>query len=754
MIDVPDRAAQERGNRPAGAWLLVALLGIALSVAADMMSYGYTTAQAEQRFADVVDYVATQSLSYDAFNSAYTTKNLIRVMEIAGETARDTERDGSVDNATLEQYADQFNVSALIVTDASGNLVSESSTDGVGYESIATYLKEAPVLEVAAHPLKSYTARITLSDDSVADIGCVTRRDDEGIVVAVRHQSAKAVASNTLKLQSLLGGYETNDSGNIVIESDGKVVATNAVEPTILGVFDLPASDVFIVDGIKDRCLPGKVRLVNSNGEWYLGTFGKARGFYVYTYASARRYFEVVAAVAAGVLVLYSGVIAVVVMVRRRADRRRLTDLLQQERDYGDKLAKAVREASSANSAKTEFLRRMSHDLRTPINGIRGMVEVGDANVGDLQKQTECRSKIWTASGLLLDLANEALDMSRLESGQVDLELVPTNLVTLNHEVRDILERQAEERLVTIICDQQTLNHPYARVSVTHLKRLLLNIAGNAVKYNRQGGYVRLVCREVEPADGVPVYEYTIADNGIGMSEEFQQHLYEPFCREEQQVEGASSGTGLGAPIAKQLVELMGGTMSFTSVLGQGTTFTIRLPFEKCDRSEIPQAVPADAGDGDALQGLRVLLVEDNDLNAEIAQFTLSRAGAIVTHAKDGESAVEMFAASAPYEYDVVLMDIMMPGIDGLEATRRIRALDREDAATTPIIAVSANAFADDRRLSREAGMDAHLSKPVSSQELVEAVQGWNRAILLLMRPAEGLTFLESACRKDAHEIS
>lgn len=722
MIDAPDHAAQERDNRSTGAWLLVALLGIALSVVAGMMSYDYTTAQAEQRFADVVDYVATQSLSYDAFNSAYTTKNLIRVMEIAGEAARDMERDGSVDNAMLEQYADQFNVSALIVTDASGNLVSESSTGDVDYGSLATYLKESPVLEVATHPLKSYTARITLADDSVADIGCVTRQDGEGIVIAVRHQSAKAVASNTLKLQSLLDGYETIDSGNIVIESDGKVVATNAVEPTVLGVFDLPATDVFIVDGIKDRCLAGKVRLVNADGEWYLGTFGKAHKFYVYTYASAQRYFEVAAAVAAGVLVLYGGVIAVVVTVRRRADRRRLTDLLQQERDYGDKLAKAACEASSANSAKTEFLRRMSHDLRTPINGIRGMVEVGDANADDLQKQTECRSKIWTASGLLLDLANEALDMSRLESGQIDLELVPTNLVTLNHEVRDILERQAEERLVTIICDQQTLNHPYARVSVTHLKRLLLNIAGNAVKYNRQGGYVRLVCREVEPADGVPVYEYTITDNGIGMSEEFQQHLYEPFCREEQQVEGASSGTGLGAPIAKQLVELMGGTMSFTSVLGQGTTFTIRLPFEKCKCSEIPQAVRVDAGDGDALQGLRVLLVEDNDLNAEIAQFTLSRAGAVVTHAKDGESAVEAFAASAPHEYDVVLMDIMMPGIDGLEATRQIRALDREDAATTPIIAVSANAFADDRRLSREAGMDAHLSKPVNSQELVEAL--------------------------------
>ncbi len=722
MIDMPDHVAGERGNRAVWRLPLIVLLGIALSVVAGMMSYGYTTAQAEQRFADVVDYVATQSLSYEAFNNAYVTKNLIRVMEIAGEVARTIERDGSADNATLKQYADQFNVSALIVTDASGNLVSESSTDGVGYESLAAYLKEAPVLEVASHPLKSYTARITLADDSVADIGCVTRQGSEGIVIAVRHQSAKAVASNTLKLQSLLDGYETIDSGNIVIENDAKVVATNAVEPTTSGAFVLPATDATIVDGIKERCLAGRVSLVNANGEWYLGTFGKARQFYVYTYTSARRYFETVAVVVASVLVLYGGAIAATALARRHAERQRLTDLLLQERDYGDKLAKAAHEASSANSAKTEFLRRMSHDLRTPINGIRGMVEVGDANADDLQKQTECRSKIWTASGLLLDLANEALDMSRLESGQVDLDLVPTNLVVLNREVCDILERQAEERLVTIICDQQTLDHPYARVSVTHLKRLLVNIAGNAVKYSRRGGYVRLACREVEPVDGVPIYEYTIADNGIGMSEQFQQHLYEPFSREEQRVEGASSGTGLGAPIAKQLVELMGGSMSFTSTLGQGTTFTIRLPFEQCKRSEIPQAVRVDAVDVDAVRGLRVLLVEDNELNAEIAQFTLDRAGAIVTHVKDGESAVETFAASAPHEYDVVLMDIMMPGIDGLEATRQIRALEREDAATTPIIAVSANAFAEDRRLSREAGMDAHLSKPVSSRELVEAL--------------------------------
>mgnify|MGYP000435370708 FL=1 len=460
MTDAPCRTAQKRNDRSTRARLLAVLLGIALSVVAGMMSYVYTTAQAEQRFAGVVDYVATQSLSYDAFNSAYATKNLIRVTEIAGEVARDMERDGSADNATLRQYTDQFNVSALIVTDASGNLVSESSTDDASYESLAAHLKEAPVLEVAAYPLKSYTARIALADDSVADIGCVSRQDGEGIVIAVRHQSAKAVASNTLKLQSLLDGYETIDSGNIVIENDAKVVATNAVEPTTSGAFVLPATDATIVGGIKKRCLGGKVSLVNANGEWYLGTFGRARQFYVYTYTSAQRYFETIAVVVASVLVLYSGAMAAAALARRHAERQRLTDLLLQERDYGDKLAKAAREASSANSAKTEFLRRMSHDLRTPINGIRGMVEVGNANEDDLQKQAECRSKIWTASGLLLDLANEALDMSRLESGQVNLDLVPANLVALNREVCDILERQAEERLVTIAATSSPLIIP------------------------------------------------------------------------------------------------------------------------------------------------------------------------------------------------------------------------------------------------------------------------------------------------------
>ncbi len=722
MIDASDHTAQERGDRSAREWLIVVLLGIALSIVAGVTSYAYTTAQAEQRFADVVDYVATQSLSYDAFNSAYATKNLIRVMEIAGEAARDMERDGSVDNATLEQYADQFNVTALIVTDASGNLVSESSKDDVGYESLAANLKEAPVLEVAAHPLKSYTARITLADDSVADIGCVARRDGEGIVVAVRHQSAKAVASNTLKLQSLLDGYETIDSGNIVIENDGKVVATNAVEPAVSGVFDLPATDAIVVNGIKERCLAGKVRLVNDSGEWYLGTFGKARDFYVYTYAPAQRYFEVVAAVVASVLALYGGVIATVVLVRRRAESQRFADLLLQERDYGDKLAKAAREASSANSAKTEFLRRMSHDLRTPINGIRGMVEVGNANADDLQKQTECRSKIWTASGLLLDLANEALDMSRLESGQVDLNLVPTDMVALNREVCDILERQAEERLVTIICDQRTLDHPYARVSVTHLKRLLLNIAGNAVKYNRQGGYVRLTCREVEPVDGVPVYEYTIADNGIGMSEEFLSHIFEEFSREETSAKNEVLGTGLGLPIVKSIIELMEGTIQVESKQNIGTKITITLPFYIAEKKDVYGKQETKKPSLSKEKPRRILLAEDNALNAEIALELLKGAGFLVEHAANGQACVDMLSHAEDGYYDLILMDVQMPILNGYEATKKIRQLENRKKAEIPILAMTANAFSEDQQAALEADMNDHVAKPIDMNVLLQVM--------------------------------
>lgn len=700
--------------------VIVIVAGVLLVVAVGVATWWYMHAKTAARFAATVDYVATQSLSYDAFNNAFTTKSLVRVMENADEIARDLERGGAPAAQTLAGYADDLDLTAAIVLDAQGNPVVEHCGDGVGYEQLHDELCVEPVLEIACRPVKSYTVRVPLADGSVADIGCASRLDTEGVVVAVRHQSAKLISANTVKLQSLLKGYETAENGNIVIEGDGVVVASNVAEADATGAIEISDQDESAVSQIK-RGQMGSLELVNVGGRFYLGSYGKARDYYVYTYMPAGHLLHSVGVNMFGTATVYISVCVAILMIRRRFERKHFTELLEQERTYGAQLEHTALAAQAANRAKTEFLQRMSHDIRTPINGIRGMVEVGDAYADDAAKQAECRTKIWTASGLLLDLVNEALDMSKLESGEVNLDPIPCDLGKLNSEVCEILERAAVDRGISIAYDQDSIEHAWVMASTLHLKRLLVNIAGNAVKYNRPGGHVRFICRELAYDAGVARFEYTVEDDGIGMDEKFQKHIYEPFSREERETEEKASGTGLGTSIAKQLVELMGGTIGFTSELGVGTTFIIRLPFETCEAGSATERRVAAEGDGH-LRGLRVLLAEDNELNAEIALFTLERLGVEVIHVEDGEQAVAAFVASAPGEYDVVLMDIMMPGVDGYEATRRIRALDRDDARTVRIVAMSANAFVDDRQRSREVGMDAHLAKPLDSNELADAL--------------------------------
>ncbi len=719
--DAPVAGETEKAaHRSRLATAAVIAAGVALAVAVGVATWWYMHARTAARFAATVDYVATQSLSYDAFNNAFTTKSLVRVMEDAGEIARDLERDDAPAAQALAGYAGNLDLTAAIVLDAQGNPVVEHCDDGVGYEQLRDALCVEPVLDIAHHPVKSYTARVPLADGSVADIGCASRLDAEGVVVAIRHQSAKLISANTVKLQSLLKGYETAEGGSIVIEGDGTVVASNVADADAGGKIEISDRDESVVSQIK-RGRAGSLEVMNVDGRFYLGSYAKARDYYVYTYMPAGHLFHSVGVNVFGAVTVYTSVCVAILMVRRRFERKHFAELLEQERTYGVQLEHTALAAQAANRAKTEFLQRMSHDIRTPINGIRGMVEVGDAYADDTAKQAECRTKIWTASGLLLDLVNEALDMSKLESGEVNLDPAPCDLVKLNSEVCEILDRAAADRGISITCDQDGIEHAWVMASALHLKRLLVNIAGNAVKYNRPGGHVRFACREVTCDAGIARFEYTVEDDGIGMGEKFQKHIYEPFSRERREVEEKASGTGLGTSIAKQLVELMDGTIDFSSELGVGTTFTIRLPFETCEAGTAAERRIA-AGDDGYLRGLRVLLAEDNELNAEIALFMLERLGAKVTHVEDGGAAVEAFAASAPGEYDVVLMDIMMPSVDGYEATREIRALDRPDARDVCIVAMSANAFADDRQRSREAGMDAHLAKPLDSTELAEAL--------------------------------
>ena len=408
---------------------------------------------------------------------------------------------------------------------------------------------------------------------------------------------------------------------------------------------------------------------------------------------------------------------------------RDVTEEKRHEAEIQHQLEKAADEARRANAAKTDFLRRMSHDVRTPINGIRGMVEISRHYAGDEAKQEECRQKILSASGFLLDLVNNVLDMNKLESGEIRLEQLPFDLKQLVEETVSVTEVQAQERGIRLVYSGVQGAHTGVIGSPVHVRQVLQNIASNAIKYTPEGGSVTLECCETLCTDGQVTYNFRCTDTGIGMSPEFQQKAFEPFAQEDSSARTAYSGTGLGLAITKELVEQMGGQITFTSQQGKGTVFVIGLPFrldpDAKHRAQTEQTAQPAAASG--VRGAKVLLVEDNDLNMEIANFLLENEGAIVTQAWNGQQALDIFAASAPGSFDVILMDVMMPVMGGLEATRRIRALPRPDAASIPIFAMTANAFQDDIERSRAAGMNEHLTKPLDAPQLMETIARYRR---------------------------
>lgn len=410
------------------------------------------------------------------------------------------------------------------------------------------------------------------------------------------------------------------------------------------------------------------------------------------------------------------GVLETAVIIVRDIDEEK-----RQELDYQQKLHDIAIEARRANVSKTNFLRRMSHNIRTPINGIRGVVDIANHFPDDMAKQAECREKIQTASGFLLSLVNNVLDMSKLESGAIELEHKPFDLVLMSREVNAIMSSQATEHGVTIVPGARARNitHRYLVGSPVHFQQILLNLGSNAVKYNRPGGTVAMGCREISCDGETAVYEIVCKDTGLGMSEEFQKRAFEPFVQEEHVTSTAYTGSGLGLAIVKELVERMGGTIALESAEGVGTTFTLTIPFE-LDKNHVEQA--PQALQPASLEGKRALLVEDDDLNAEIAEFVLGNEGLEVQRVANGKEAVNAFESAEAGTFDMIFMDVMMPVMNGLDATRAIRASKHPDASSIPIFAMTANAFYDDERESLNAGTTAHLTKPLEIDKIRLAI--------------------------------
>ena len=701
-------------------WIFGILLGICVTAASLYYFFQAEKKEAENRMVKTVNYVKVQCSTYTHYNEASESKSLLRAIESARQMSTnidmETENGGRLSQEFLKENLQTLWVDGILVLDAEGKTVCKYSMDEALTNEITDYLQKDIIMDFTGYEERSYSERIDREDGSRIDIAACARKDTPGMVAIYYYTSPEFVRNYTLTVQNLLNGYSTQKDGTIIVADKGTIVASN--DESLLGQ-DTAGNQV--VQAMKEHTDSQHIFHLKNEGTGGYGIMLKQRDYYIYTYLPDTEVFRNLPLSVTAVVFLYLLIFGIFCFWGYRADLAQRKQEKEKDEKYKAELLRAAKKAEAANEAKTEFLQRMSHDIRTPINGICGMIDVADHYADNMEKQTECRAKIKKTSHLLLELINEVLDMSKLESDEVVLEDIPFNLNSIFEEILGVIEHMAAEQNIRIIWEEKEVTHWNLIGSPVHVKRILMNILSNAVKYNKEGGYVYISCREIPSKQtAMPTLEFVCRDTGIGMTEAFQKRIFEPFAQEHAGSRTKFAGTGLGMPITKKLVEKMGGTISFESKEGTGTTFVIRIPFQidadMKDRNETEEKTET------SIQGLHVLLTEDNELNMEIAEFVLQNEGAVVTKAWNGQKAVDIFRKSRPGEFDAILMDIMMPVMNGYEAAKMIRSLDREDAKVIPIIAMTANAFTEDKMRAKEAGMDEHIAKPVDGKLLVKVI--------------------------------
>ena len=701
-------------------WIFGILLGICVTAASLYYFFQAEKKEAENRMVKTVNYVKVQCSTYTHYNEASESKSLLRAIESARQMSTnidmETENGGRLSQEFLKENLQTLWVDGILVLDAEGKTVCKYSMDEALTNEITDYLQKDIIMDFTGYEERSYSERIDREDGSRIDIAACARKDAPGMVAIYYYTSPEFVRNYTLTIQNLLNGYSTQKDGTIIVADKGTIVASN--DESLLGQ-DTAGNQV--VQAMKEHTDSQHIFHLKNEGTGGYGIMLKQRDYYIYTYLPDTEVFRNLPLSVTAVVFLYLLIFGIFCFWGYRADLAHRKQEQEKDETYKAELLRAAKKAEAANEAKTEFLQRMSHDIRTPINGICGMINVADHYADNMEKQTECRAKIKEASHLLLELINEVLDMSKLESDEVVLEEIPFNLNSISEEILGVIEQVAAEQNIRILWEKKEVTHWNLIGSPVHVKRILMNILSNAVKYNKENGYVYISCREIPSKQtAMTTLEFVCRDTGIGMAEAFQKRIFEPFAQEHAGSRTKFAGTGLGMPITKKLVEKMGGTISFESKEGTGTTFVIRIPFQidadMKDRTETEEKTET------SIQGLHVLLAEDNELNMEIAEFVLQNEGTVVTKAWNGQEAVDIFRKSSPGEFDVILMDIMMPVMNGYEAAKMIRSLDREDAKVIPIIAMTANAFTEDKMRAKEAGMDEHIAKPVDGKLLVKVI--------------------------------
>ena len=696
------------------------LLGICVTAVSLFCFFYIEKADVEKRMVEIVNYVKVQCSTYTHFNESSESKSLLRAVESARQMSTniemETENGGQLSRDFLKENLQTLWVNGILVLDKNGKTDCEYSMDETLTREITEYLQKAIIMDFTGYEERSYAERINGEDGARIDIAACARKDVPGIVAIYYYTSPEFTRNYTLTIQKLLSGYSSQKDGTIIVANKGAVIASN--DESLLGQ---DTADNEVVQAMKNHTDSQHIFHLKNEGTGCYGIMLKQRDYYIYAYLPDTEVFHNLPLSVLGVIFFYFLIFGLFLFWRYKANQAHQKQKLEEEEKYKAELLIAAKKAEAANRAKTEFLQRMSHDIRTPINGICGMVDMADYYADNVEKQSEYRVKVKSASRLLLEMLNDVLDMSKLESGEVVLEEIPLNLGSIFEEVFVVIEQMAADQNIRIIWEEKEIIHRNLIGSPSHVKRILMNILSNAVKYNKENGDIYISCREiVSEQPEMMTMEFVCRDTGIGMSEAFQKRIFEPFAQEDVGSRTKYAGTGLGMPITKKLVEKMGGTISFESKEGAGSTFVIRIPF----RIDTDRDSKVEAGEKTeaSIRGLHILLAEDNELNMEIAEFMLQNEGADVTKAWNGREAVEIFEKSRPGEFDIILMDIMMPVMNGYEASKMIHSMDREDAKTIPIIAMTANAFTEDKIRAKEAGMDEHIAKPVDGKLLVKII--------------------------------
>ena len=840
-------------------WVLYILVGV-LFMAGVVLASGWKALHVtEERFCQTLAFVKSQSTSFEQYNDTITAKALRRtavsVHQLAGDAALDLS-----DPHCLKQQTETLWLTGISVLRPDGTLLCEYTANGIGYAQLEDRLKKETALDVFRFPQKTYLKRVLLADGSAVDVAAHRADHEEVILLAYRCTPAKFVEGTALSVQSILDGYPEETSGTLFIVQNNQVIASN--RPELIGQ-DTTASPP--VQEIRSAGLAEKLTPTHGwNGSGcYFGMYSHGRSFDLYAYTDEKAVFHESLTLILTALVCYILLVSVLQMLRRRSVQEMEQQKKEQEKKYqtqleeqNRKLEIALRHEGAANRAKREFLFNMSHDIRTPMNAIIGFTSLAATHIDNREQVLDYLKKISTSSQHLLSLINDVLDMSRIESGKVKIEEKAVHLPDLVHDVRSIIQPNVAAKRLSLFIDTMDIEDEDIITDPLRLNQILLNILSNAIKFTPTGGMISIrIAQKNGAPKGCVCYEFRIKDNGIGMSEEFQKHIFEEFSREESSTVSGIQGTGLGMSITKNIVDLMGGTIALTSEPGKGSEFIVTLCFtrsgQKAEPKQLPQleglrALVADddtntclnvstmlskigmrpewtisgkeavirtkyaVEQGDEfsvyiidwlipdmngieivrqirkvignrcpiiiltaydwadiedearaagvtafcekplflselrrvlaepfraepaskpaqptaadLKGKKLLLVEDNELNREIALEILKEAGFVVDTAEDGAVAVQKIKQAAPGQYDLILMDIQMPNLDGYEATRQIRALPDAEKASIPIFAMTANAFEEDRQNALEAGMNGHIAKPLDIPHLLRVL--------------------------------